>query len=291
MQLTEATERYIAAKGLTSPHSVRNQRKQALRLVTYLGRDPDLKELDDETLSRWWKERGKAVCQNSVNTEGTLLLAVLRWGHRKGWCEWPDAQPPGKIRRAPQALTIEQTQRLLDTAAKLKGNFRGVPACIRWRAYLLLALKTGERIGAIRALQWRDLEADIVTFRAETRKGGSSEKIDRLPAVVVEALADLKAYGEPTPFAWLERTAVYAHWHALRQLADLPEWCRPHTLRKTAASHCATLEGAQALLGHGSSATTRKAYRDPRITSPTESALIDALSKPRSKWFPAWLTG
>jgi integrase len=293
MQLIEAVERYVVAKCLTSEHSIRNQRKGAERLVSYLGRDPDLKELDDEFLGRWWRERGKTVSQNSVGTEAQLLLAVLKWSHRKGWCDWPDAIPPGRIRRAPQALTIAETQRLVETAGKLTGTFRGVPACVRWRAYLLLSLATAERIGAVRAMQWRDLAGDVVTFRAESRKGGRRETVHRLPPVVLDALAELKSYGEPEPFGWMGRTSVYAHWGALRQLADLPEWCRPHTLRRTAASHCRTLEQASMLLGHASAATTMRSYRDPRIVQDAtpQSDLIDALSKPRARWLPAWLTG
>lgn len=291
MQLTETVERYVVAKGLRSAHSIRNQRRQAAALVAYLGRDPDLRELDDETVAKWWRERGKVVSANSVATEATLLLAVLRWGHRKGWCDWPDVVSPGRSRKAPQALSLAQTRRLIETAAQLKGAFRGVPACVRWRAYLLLALTTAERIGAIRSLDWRDFESDLVTFRSETRKGGRNETIQRLPPVVIEALAELKAYGEPTPFAWLERTAIYSHWHALRQLADLPEWCSPHTLRKTAASHCATLEDASRLLGHASGRTTRDSYIDPRVRGRVTSALEEALARPRSRWLPQWLTG
>lgn len=286
MNLTEAVERYIVAKGLTSGHSIRNQRKHAAALVTYLGRDPSLCELDDEALARYWKEREKVVSRNSVSTEASLLLAVLKWASHKHWCEWPDACPPGRTRRAPQALSVAETVRLLDTAATLTGAFRGVPACVRWRAYLLVALTTAERIGAIRSLAWRDIDGDIVTFRAETRKGGHTETVRRIPASAVEALADLQSYGEPTPFGWLQRTSIYSHWHAMRQIADLPEWVRPHTLRKTAASHCATLEDAARLLGHSSPATTLRNYRDPRVVkeSETQTELAKALEKPKQSW-------
>jgi integrase len=284
--LTETVERYIIAKGLTSAHSIRNQRKHAAALVTYLGRDPELTELDDEALARYWKEREKVVSRNSVSTEASLLLAVLKWASHKRWCEWPDAIPPGRTRKLPQALTIEQTVKLLETASTLTGAFRGVPACVRWRAYLLLSLRTAERIGAIRQMRWSDIAGNVVTFRSETRKGGSVETAHVLPPVVLDALADLQSYGEPTPFGWVERTAVYAHWAALRQIADLPEWVRPHTLRKTAATHCATLEQASRLLGHSSPTTTKRNYRDPRIVEQAEpeSELMRALSKPKRSW-------
>jgi integrase len=64
-------------------------------------------------------------------------------------------------------------------------------------------------------------------------------------------------------------------------------------LRKTAASHCATLEQASRLLGHASTSTTKRNYRDPRVVEQTEpeSELMKALSHPKPRWFPAWLTG
>jgi integrase len=107
-----------------------------------------------------------------------------------------------------------------------------------------------------------------------------------LPTTVIEAMNELESYGDATPFDWIDRSSIYAHWHALRQLADLPEWCRPHTLRKTAASHCATLEEAARLLGHASPATTLRSYRDPRVVKATaeQSELAKALERPRRSW-------
>lgn len=294
MKLSEATERYLAAHAnIRAEKTKTNHRQNVRRIVAWLGRDPEVTELDDETLARWFANREKSVARNTVNSEGQGLVAVLKWCSRKGWCEWPDARPPQRIRRLPQALTLAQTVALIDAAQTLKGNFRGVPACVRWRAYLLLALTTGERIGAVKQLEWRDIGADVVVFRPETRKGGCTEAAHRLPAQVVDAMAALKSWGEPTPFGWMLRTDIYAHWRALMVVADLPEWCRPHTLRKTAASHCATLEDARRLLGHASSATTAANYRDPRVASqesPTQ-ALINALEAPKRRGWFGLLTG
>lgn len=290
MNLSEAVELYLVARSTVRSDKTRsNHRKGAAKVIHWLGRDPDLTELDDITLGRYFDQRGKQVAANTVKTEAQNLTAVLKWAARKRWCEYPDYQPPRVRRKTPKALTVDQLSSLLEAAAKLTGDHDGIPACVRWRAYLSLSVNTAERIGAVRALAWPDIDGEHVTFRE--RKGHGSEETHRLLPATVDALNALRAFGEPRPFAWLHRTKIYAHWHAMRQIAELPEWVRPHTLRATVASHCDTLADAQRMLRHLSPATTAKHYRDPRVAkdSTVPSALAKALENPKRRGPFRWL--
>ena len=126
MTLSDAVEKYVAVHfpGSTTS-SPKNHRRHAQRLIRWLGRDPDLRDLDDAALARWWAERRKTVSANTVYSESLLILALLRWGSRKGWCEWPDVRPPARVYRVPQALSIAQVGQLLAAAQWLTGRHKG----------------------------------------------------------------------------------------------------------------------------------------------------------------------
>lgn len=295
MLLREATERYLDAHpNVRAEKTRRNHRQNVDRLAEWLGREPELADLDDETLGRFWgarlkqrSRRGGTISPSTVNAEATGALAVLKWASRKHWCEWPDARPPQRIRKAPRALTLQQLESLFRAASLLKGTSQGIPSRDRWLAFIALSIDTGARIDAVRKMEWRDIDGDVWHSRAETRKGQCSEQRYQLSPPVVALLATLQSHGEPTPFGWLGVTSIYAKWSSLREIADLPEWVLPHTLRKTAASHCDTIEDARELLGHSSVSTTLQNYWDRTVRPKPTSKLHDALAKvspPPPKW-------
>lgn len=295
MTYRDAVEAYIQARAsVAARNTVRNHRRNADHLAAYYGQPPSLATVaDDQWLASYAENRakqrlknGKAISQNTVRSELSSILAVLHWGRKKGWCEHCDYEPPGRIERAPRALSLAEVDRLLTTAAKMTGDHAGVPAAVRYTAFVMLTLCTGERIGAVAQVRWRDFEAGFVYFRADTRKGGRREVCRGLTAAVLETLDILRQYQEPEPFAWTLDRSFYPYWHAIRIAAELPEWLTPHKLRATAATHCATVAEAQQLLDHSSARITVRHYIDPRARGDkmVPESLAKVLAKPRRTW-------
>lgn len=108
----------------------------------------------------------------------------------------------------------------------------------------------------------------------------------------MDALKELRKISPADPFGAVAGTRFYALWHALRAEAGLPEWVTPHSIRKSVASHLPSLDDACEMLGHSSSATTRRNYRDPRVADNREllGKLFDPAEKKRRGWL-GWLTG
>jgi integrase len=107
-------------------------------------------------------------------------------------------------KREAEAWSLEEYNRIIRVAAIIPGNVDGHLACRWWPALLLLAYDTGLRIGAIMALEWRDLETRWLYVRAEVQKQLADQRFGLHPDTIT-ALKRIRP-AEPdddTPiFAW-----------------------------------------------------------------------------------------
>jgi integrase len=283
MTLREVLNRYAILQNLTD-RTVVLYGHTLDRFAEHLGHEPTLDDIDDLVVAgflRWRaatpRKRGKPSAA-SVSKDKSQLTALANWAAKKR-LKRSDGQPveflslprSKKVRHAPQAFTADEVGRLIRLAKRRIGKIDGKPAAWWWSTILYAAWCTGERIGALLEVRWQDvdLESGHVLFRAETRKGRSSD-IQR--AIAPDLVHMLRSHaGQPGEPVWRWDRCYHSLWPSLRLL------CRRagvrgtgfHRLRKASASYVA-LGGGDATehLGHASPEMTRQHYLDPRITSP-----------------------
>lgn len=283
MTLREILDKYAILQNL-SDRTVTLYGHTLDRFGEHLGHEPTLDDIDDLVVAgflRWRaataRRRGKPSAA-SVSKDKSQLTALANWAAKKR-LKRSDGQPveflslprSKKVRHAPQAYTAEEVAKMIRLAKTRVGMIDGKPANWWWPTLIYAAWCSAERIGALLELRWRDvdLQARTLLFRAETRKGRSSD-IQRL---ITQDLADMLArhQGQPNDLVWRWDRCYHSLWPSLRIL------CRRagvrgtgfHRLRKASASYVALAGGdATEHLGHASPEMTRQHYLDPRITSP-----------------------
>ncbi|GAA1933371.1 site-specific tyrosine recombinase XerD [Microbacterium aoyamense] len=182
--------------------------------------------------------------------------------------------PPKQARRLPKALTIEQTERLLDAAGPAPADaMPGELVGMRDRALLELLYATGARVSEIVQLDVDDLaHGDVLRVRGK----GSKERIvpigsyarAAVDAYLTRARPELSRRGRATPKLFLgargaplSRQSAWLVIQSASERAGLTAHVSPHTLRHSFATHLlqggADVRVVQELLGHASVATTQ----------------------------------
>jgi integrase len=270
----------------------RNTRRLYLTTINNLerclGREPMLSDLNDLAINRyldWFRQLPRSPY--SVNKERSNILAVWRFACRKRFIEvWPDIEADPQPVRIPLAWTADELCVLFSAVDELEGKICGVPARQWWKALLLTCWDSGERIGAVRAVLWEnvDLEGGWVYVPAEHRKGGRRDRLYKLAPDTVHALRLIR-YTETGPaFPWpYSPNYLWNLYNRILEQAGLPtdRKSKFHRIRKSVASHCeAAGANATEILGHSQRSVTR-AYLDPRIVK--EKQAVDVLFRPGEK--------
>lgn len=283
MTLREILERYSILQNL-SDRTITLYGHTLDRFAEHLGHEPTLDDIDDLVVAgflRWRaatpRKRGKPSAA-SVAKDKSQLTALANWAAKKRLkrsngepVEFLSLPRTRKIRHAPQAYTAAEVSNLIRVAMARCGVIDGKPAGWWWGTILYAAWCSGERIGALLELRWRDVDLDARTllFRAETRKGRSAD-IQR--AITPDLAAMLAArQGKPNDLVWRWDREYHSLWPSLKLLCKRAgvRGTGFHRMRKASASYVA-LGGGDATehLGHANPEMTRAHYLDPRITSP-----------------------
>lgn len=261
------------------------------RFRDHLGHEPTLDDLEDLVVAgflRWravTPHRRPKVSAASVAKDKSQLTAIANWAAKKRLkrsngepVEFLSLPRTRKIRHAPQAYTADEVARLIRRARLRDGTVGGQPAGWWWSTLLYTAWQTAERIGALLALRWADVDTDsrAILFRAETRKG----RCEDLQRAITPDLVELLRQGrkEDKDLVWHWDREYTSLWPSLKLLCKQAgvRGTGFHKLRKASASYVA-LGGGDATehLGHASPDMTRAHYLDPRIT--TEKNAVDYL--------------
>lgn len=204
------------------------------------------------------------LAPKSVNNHLTILAKCLHTA--EDWIELPASPKIKHLKVPPQHfdfLSPSDSQRLLDSIKD-----------IRWYAMVLVALRTGLRLGELLGLEWSDidLEAKLLTVRHSIVRGvvgppkNNRERHVPLTSEVTDALV---ALAPSQGIVFYRRTPGHAMNHETPR-KNLLKMCkvaglRPigwHVLRHTFASHLvaagASLKAIQELLGHSDVRTTMR---------------------------------
>ncbi|MEO8432155.1 MAG: tyrosine recombinase XerC [Acidobacteriota bacterium] len=215
------------------------------------------------------------LANRSLARHLSTLRSFFRWACREGHLAQSPAKglpAPRVPKTLPRALTLPDTERLLDTADE--GN---LPE--RERALFELLYATGLRVSEAADLDVDDVDLSARMLRAQGK--GRRERIVPFGESAEDALrawlpvrGALRESGRPDGGAGSEPLFVNARGGRLttrsmarvlkRRLraAGLPPLISPHALRHTFATHLlqsgADLRSIQELLGHASLSTTQK---------------------------------
>ena len=264
-------QHYLPHKPSTSKKTVRLYANSFNKFGQYLGHEPTLDDLDDENVGRFLSailRQGNSPA--TVNKERAHLLSLWRFANAKGLVKLgPTVQPVTQPQRIPTALTIAEIRKLRNSFDCLGGSTGGIPNSDFLRAVFSIQYTTAERIGAVLSLDFSDVRDDVITFRAETRKGGRRAIVKAVPAFVID---HIMAISKPKrdrifPIKKTNQTKIQLLYKRLFERAGVP---RPkgkssHLLRSTHATLLELAGGdATKSLGHASRETTIKSYLDPR---------------------------
>lgn len=140
------------------------------RYAKFLGREPDIDDLNDETMNRfllWMAEHGARCTMRNYRVR---LLTIWRFGVEIGLLD----RLPLRVRKvrlthpAPEAWSVEQVEKLLRHVATIRGRFKFAKVIRRhyWRAVIRTAYDTGLRFGDLMELRLSNIaDQGIVVVR------------------------------------------------------------------------------------------------------------------------------
>jgi integrase len=261
------------------------------RFRDYLGHEPTVDDLDDLTAAKFlrWRQttqhsRFKMISPASLAKDSAHLRSLWTWLAKKRWkksngelLEFPDYARPRVPKPRPVAYTADELSALVRAARHRKGTVAGKPAAWYWLTKLQAMFQTGERIGAVLALRWRevDLERCTLTFLAATRKGRQETITRAITPELARLMATQKGPPDALVWPWLEDRKILSCYSSLKVLcrtAGVP-YHPFHSIRKATASYLKKAgKSAKKQLGHSSEEMAETHYYDERITG-VESAL------------------
>ena len=264
-------ELYLPHKPATSARTITLYKGSLKKFGQWLGHRPGIDDFDDTKLGSYLSacfQSGSSAA--TCNKERNHLLALWRFANRKGLVDiGPTVQPLKEPVKVPTALTVGQLRQLHLAFDTLQGRTAGIRNSDFLRACFSIQYTTAARIGAVLQLEFSDVRGDVITFRAETRKGGRRPIVKAVPEFVLDHLERISKPKRDRifPIKKTNQTKIQLLYKRLFERAGVP---RPkgkssHLLRSTHATLLELAGGdATKSLGHASRETTIKSYLDPR---------------------------
>lgn len=261
------------------------------RLRDHLGHEATVDDLDDLVIAKFLRWRAVTPqCSRGVISPASLakdsahIRTIWNWCARKRMkrsdgelLEFPDYKRPVVPKPRPVAYTHDELQRMLQAARHRKGYIGDVSAPWYWQTKIMAMFQTGERVGAVLAIRWRevDLERKTLTFLAATRKGHRETITRAISAELASLMAREQRPADRLVWPWLASRKIGSAYSSLRllcQAAEVP-YHPFHSIRKSTASYLKRAGvSAKKQLGHASEEMAENHYYDERITG-VESAL------------------
>ena len=191
----------------------------------------------------------------AANRDKAFLSSVYSYAISEGWCN--DNPCKGVARRT------ERPRRRLAAVGEVSALAAVAPPL--WRALFAVALLTGMRPGELRELKRANLTKEgIDIVRPKTGAASLITWTSELQAAIAAALT---AHKIPSLYVFPSRRGGPYEANAFSR--TFAKWCKKAGItglqfrdaRRTAATNAEDLEHARALLGHGSTAITKRVYR------------------------------
>lgn len=256
------------------------------RFRDFLGREPELSDLDDLQVSKFlrWRavtpHRGRVCSPASVRKDMAHLCSLWNGAAKKRLVDqFPDL-PRNIVRvphHSPQAYTVEEISAMVREARRRNGRIGPVPAAWLWPTLLMSAYYSGERIGSHLEVRWEQVDASrhTITFLSEHRKGLGRTITRAITPQLSEWLEKGRRAPSDLVWPWLEHRTMGSIFPRLRYICELAGVKAKgfHSIRKAAGSYVHAGGGNSTdFLTHRDSKTTRDHYLDPKIVG-TQSAL------------------
>lgn len=269
MLLHHALRDYYVPMKQVSPRTAKLYDYTIRAYEELLGRPATTSDLEELSVARFLAHRVNTQAAGTAAKDRAQLRALWEFLARRKLCDtWPQLPRIRVPERIPEAWLTEELQRLLDSVGQEPLTYCGYPGSQVFRAIILLAYSTGERIGAIMALKCRDVRGCDVVFRADDRKGKTRDIMRQISVECADSLMAIRRGPDDTAIPWDKHpTYIYNRLKIILKRAGLPTGRKDkfHKIRKTTASYYEAAGGsAQRLLDHSSPAVTRR-YLDPRI--------------------------
>lgn len=261
-------ERYVRVNNKPSEQRIKESILRMYLLPFFSGRLlGEIKNQDVEAYKSFALKKG--ISGKTVNNQLVVLSKLLRSAQ-----EWGLSESVPRIVRL--KVTSQRLDYLSEEECRMILNYSTEP---NWRFMILLAMRTGMRLGELLGLDWSDINFDLnlLTVRRSIVEGivgtpkNHRERHIPLTPGLREALWNARK-----SIGWVFRREdgkPLIHWHATTALRRV---CRKvglrrigwHTFRHTFASHLAMkgipLPVIQSLLGHSSiTMTMRYAHLSP----------------------------
>lgn len=277
MKLTDLFEnlyRPLRLRG-KSPKTVRLYGSMLRTFGRWLGRDAELRDLDELVFARYLEHRAGVVSPYTAEKERSQLMALASLAWERRMLETKPQCPPAPLpERIPTAWSVEDMERLMFYASnpdtygcRSHGDHysRVIPALIA------VAWDTGERIGAIMETRRGDYTRPNILVRAEARKGRKRDRIYQLTETACDLVERSAAIGNGELFPWpFARTYLWSVFAKPKAAAGLDNGSKRqgfHQVRRTTLSHfCARGGDATWMADHSSPKITKRWYLDPRLT-------------------------
>lgn len=215
-------------------------------------------DVDSATLQAYVEAKTRGLSRRTVKAHLATMRAMLAHAHELGLIARVPRVPTMRIPDdEPDYLSFDEAARVIDAAGED-------------RPLMLIAIRTGLRLGELRGLQWGDIDLEgrrirvarqIGRFGIGPTKSGRARTVD-IDRDVVAELARIRPKGAGRhDHVWSLTASQITHkCEAVCKRAGIDRRITPHKLRHTFASHHAMrgtpLPVIQAWLGHASITTT-----------------------------------
>ena len=259
------------------------------RFRDFLGREPELSDLEDLVVSKFlrWRavtpHKGKIARPASVQKDKCQLLGLWNAAARKRLVEhFPDlARNIVRVpHRQPQAYTVDDISRMVRVAKTRYGAIGPAPAAWFWPTLLMSAYYTGERVGSHLEVRWEQVDSNrrTITFLSEHRKGLGRTITRAITPQLVQMLDRERRAPGDLVWPWLEHRAIGSIWPRIAAICKTAGVTPKgfHGIRKSSGSYVKAGGGdATEFLTHADGRTTREHYLDPKIVG--EASALDYL--------------
>lgn len=262
-----------------NPRTRENYRYALAAFAAFLGREPELSDLTDETVAAFinWMHLDRGMAETTVNGYAAKLRAFWEWAARKKHVDqFPTVTRIPVPERMPAAWREDELVKIFNACRMQRGYIGDVPAWRWWFTIHAWWWSTGERIGATLAMRVEHLRLDqgIAALPAGIRKGRCKGAVHHLWPELVEMFRQiLPPHTKPREivFEWddhHDRGTFYNRYKAMLRRVGLPtnRYRMPHAMRVSHASWLDLMGGdATKSLGHADRATTDKSYLDKTL--------------------------